>query len=350
MATTDWSWSQRYYAPTILLPQPSANTSISPTQQYYPNQHAIQSNIVSSDPQRSIPQTPTTMAPIPEHQPAQPFTFTANAPGPHALHSSNSLRSLRPSMSGRKRSRDDFSDAMSESDYNSTSPFPSVAATPAGEPTLGPGMSLIYPNDTSSSRQGASTAAGIWTEELIEQFRSQSVGDYSNGPKRLSLSDSRKSMRLGPEASTMEDVVAYANIPGAARADEPTVDSATLALGVSWSTLPATPTMSAAARGWARYIEEYYPLQSARVIWHYRAGPAYLVSASTCTARGRPGVAGYYLFDDNLTEGKLVAKSFEKTLDNLRQVPIAFDGLVTMRAGAGTGTGEAAQDEGMDLN
>lgn len=190
----------------------------------------------------------------------------------------------------------------------------------------------------------------MWTEELIEQFRQQSVGEQCNTGKRPSVGDSRKSLRLGAEASSMEDVVAYSNVPGAARMDEPVIDSATLALGVGWSTLAATPTMDAAARGWARYIEEYYPLQSVRIVWHYRGGPAYLVSASTCEVRGQPGVAGYYLFDDNLGEGKLVAKSFEKTIDNLRKAPIVFDGQTTLCAGAGIRAGSDTQNEGMELD
>jgi len=227
-------------------------------------------------------------------------------------------------LTGRKRSRDEFSDA--DSDMNSLSPFPSVAATPAGEPVLGPGMALVYPGDAASSRQ-----QGVWTEELIEQFRNQSVGECHLPGK--------KSMRLGPAASGMEDVPAHADT-----LHEPAVDSATLTLGVSWCELPATPTMDAAARGWARYIEDYYPLQGVRIVWLYKAAPAYLVCASTCQVRGQPGVSGYYLFDENLTEGRLVAKSFERTLDHLRMVPIAFDGAVTLRAGA------ADAADGMDLS
>jgi len=233
---------------------------------------------------------------------------------------------------------------MSESDFT-TSPFPSVAATPAGEPILGPGMTLIYPDDPSSSRQAAA-ANGVWTEELIEQFRNQSVGEYSIGDMRPTLADSRKSMRMDTEALTMEDIV-----PIASRMEEPVVDSATLALGVGWYELPSTSTMAAASRGWAKYIEQAFPLQGVRIIWHYRGGPAYLVSASTCEVRGQPGVSGYYLFDDNLSEGKLVAKSFERTIDNLRKAPFAFDGQLTLRAGESTT--RAAADlrvDGMELD
>ena len=86
--------------------------------------------------------------------------------------------------------------------------------------------------------------------------------------------------------------------------------------------------MQGAARGWARYIERSYPLQSVRFIWRSRSLPAHLVEAVTVPS---PGVSGYYLFDDTLSQGRLVARSWERALDNLRGVPMQFDGPETLQ-------------------
>lgn len=86
--------------------------------------------------------------------------------------------------------------------------------------------------------------------------------------------------------------------------------------------------MQGAARGWARFIERSYPLQSVRFIWRSRSLPAHLVEAVTVPT---PGVSGYYLFDDTLSQGRLVARSWERALDNLRGVPMQFDGIETLQ-------------------
>ena len=94
--------------------------------------------------------------------------------------------------------------------------------------------------------------------------------------------------------------------------------------------------MTAASRGWARFIETHFPLQAARVVWQNRAIPAFLVSACTREAFNpqsnsswrwiQPGIHGYYLFDEELRWGKLVAKDWGRCLDNLKVHPPIFDG------------------------
>lgn len=131
-------------------------------------------------------------------------------------------------------------------------------------------------------------------------------------------------------------------------AQESSIDAASLALGVGWSTLPTDSTMEQASRGWARHIERHFPLQSVKIVWK-SALPAYLVDAVTddgreraCSPAGRSrspwnrrtGSNGYYLFDEQLNKGKLVAKSWEKALDNLRATPMVFDGDRVMEADA----------------
>ena len=93
--------------------------------------------------------------------------------------------------------------------------------------------------------------------------------------------------------------------------------------------------MDQASRGWARYIETHFPLQSVRIIWKSSL-PAFLVGAVTCdgTPRGgrRTGVSAFFLFDEKLSQGKMIAKSWERALDNLRAVPMVFEGVEVMDA------------------
>lgn len=68
--------------------------------------------------------------------------------------------------------------------------------------------------------------------------------------------------------------------------------------------------------------------------------PAYLVCATT---RPRvawshtgyvPGSPGYYLFDEELQQCRLVAKSWERAIDNLRAAGgVVFEGAEVMRSG-----------------
>lgn len=93
--------------------------------------------------------------------------------------------------------------------------------------------------------------------------------------------------------------------------------------------------MDQASRGWARYIETHFPLQSVKIIWKSNL-PAFLVGAVTCdgSPRGgrRTGTSAYFIFDESLSQGRMVAKSWERALDNLRSQPWIFDGLEIMDA------------------
>lgn len=91
--------------------------------------------------------------------------------------------------------------------------------------------------------------------------------------------------------------------------------------------------MAQASRGWARHIERHFPLQAVKIVWKSNL-PAYLVEAVTDDGNRGIGSIGYYLFDDKLTQGVLVAKSWDKTMENLRASPLVFDGECMMEADA----------------
>lgn len=251
----------------------------------------------------------------------------------HGRHSSHA---------GRKRSCAEITNDDDESDESSRLTASSSGGDSSGSPmkegyetTYGPGMTVTHAN----SRTGAWSANAELAEELAERLRSSSVSE------RPRMGESRKSIRLDPGADAgagagvegngcgdgdvMFDVgPAEVDAATAAPLSPPAHDEAALALGVGWSNLPVNPTMSAAARGWARYIEMAFCLRRAKVVWQNEGMGVLLVSAAT--PEGSPG---YFLFDEGLRAGRMVAKSWERCLDNLRCSPHVFDGVGVMVGG-----------------
>lgn len=302
MTTTDWSWSQTMKAPTF----PPSSTE-------------------------------------------EPSTTTNNNSMPSAqlssFNSSWNLRPTRPSLltnltrTSRKRSR---SDAEADSDEPDSS-LPSTAKRTPSPPKQDP--SSYFAMSIDPQRPSISP----WAEELSEKLRDLR-------PDLVS----RKSIRLDRSATTSLDnlhkVASVSNAidsahpmssddndigPGAAFIDQPPIDTATQTLGIGWTSMPTSdPTMAAAMRGYARYIETQFPLQAVSIVWQNRSMPAYLVCATT---RPRvawshtgyvPGSPGYYLFDEELQQCRLVAKSWERAIDNLRAAGgVVFEGAEVMRSG-----------------
>lgn len=165
--------------------------------------------------------------------------------------------------------------------------------------------------------QHASTSE-VWAKELAERLRSSSMGESRAKAMRF---DSETGVPPIDDPDAMES---DAHPAPASMAN--TIDEASVALGIGWSTVPSTPVMMDAARGWARFIENNYALQAVRVLWQCKEPAAYLVCGASREGVGRPGSPGYYLFDETLSEGRLIAKSWERVMDNLRSQPMVFDG------------------------
>ena len=188
---------------------------------------------------------------------------------------------------------------------------------------------------------------GVRADELAERLRQSTFPDAATRPQ---LREARKSMRLDPEATTLErsqiqlegDRMVNAKISPTSDAAQSHQrgpsghDEAALTLGVGWSSIPATPIMLAAARGWARFIESSHPLRNVKIVWRNEGLNAVLVSGVTLemSTAGQllPGSPGYYLFDDNMVQGKMVARSWERCIDHLRSQPMQFDGAELMDA------------------
>lgn len=63
-------------------------------------------------------------------------------------------------------------------------------------------------------------------------------------------------------------------------------------------------------------------MQDAQILLQSKGLNAYLVAASD----------GFYLFEDDLSEGRLVGRSWERCLANLKAVPLGFEGGEVLRA------------------
>lgn len=103
---------------------------------------------------------------------------------------------------------------------------------------------------------------------------------------------------------------------------EPTVDQFTHLLGVGWARISEDKDVQAAARGWSRYIENHYPLSGVRIVLRSKGLEANLAETEH----------GYFLFKDDLSEGKLVGSDWETCLANLQRKPMTFQGLETLKA------------------
>ncbi len=221
----------------------------------------------------------------------------------------------------RKRLRDESSDDVADSSIGSSKPR---AVSP--EPIYGEGMVLINPSTGVST--SAESQTGTWYDEKLEaELLATTEANRlaaAQASERLVM-PMRKCQRR--EASFMLDSVANGQLGSGdlqkSGPEEPAIDLFTHLLGVGWARVGSSdPDMQAAARGYARYIKNHYPLSEVAVVLKSRGLDAFLVQA----------VGGYYLFKEDLSEGQLVGSDWEKCVANLQRSPIAFEGIETLKA------------------
>jgi hypothetical protein len=251
------------------------------------------------------------------HPPLTPLSF-----GSQPMASSS--RSLQPtpcSAAGRKRSRGAAADTLEDDDY-----FAQVAEPePENEDewVYGEGMTLIKPNGYAIS---ASSQTGTWAEEKAEELSKSRPQTPNDRP----LLRSHKSQRLdftatpsmGEEASYTNGSTHIPSSPPKSGMTEPTVDDFTIHLGIGWSRINDDEHIQAAARGWAKYIENHYPVSGVEIRLQSKGLQSYLVEAQE----------GFFLFGEDLKQGRLVSTSLERTFKNLQSTPPIFDAEKTMQA------------------
>jgi hypothetical protein len=229
----------------------------------------------------------------------------------------------RPSGAGRKRSRDEADLNVSE-DLSEPTPIEPIKET-EDDWIYGEGMVLIKPG--TGYVADASSQSGTWVEEKAAAEEEARKAAYQRQLIQRPALRSAKSQRLeavagspGKEYSVPSPSTSVCNVD--VTSPPPIVDDFTVHLGIGWRRISEDDHIQAAARGWAKYIENHYPLTNVAIRLESKGLQSYLVEAAE----------GYFLFDEGLRQGRLVSVNGEGALSNLKQSPPIFDGAVTMMA------------------
>lgn len=238
-------------------------------------------------------------------------------------------------LAGRKRSRDDESFNLVE---EATESAPSATvAEPEDEWEYGEGMVLIKRSQGGAGTYvtDASNQSGTWIEEKADVeglHRAAAAASARVAAKERPMFRSHKSQRLDPTSHDIEAsplahqaptlVTPTAGNSTTALPSEPVVDHFTLHLGIGWRRISDDDHIQAAARGWARYIENHYPITSVSIRLVSSGLQAYLVEANE----------GFFLFAEDLKQGRLVSTEAGRALQNLKTSPPVFDSHDTLFA------------------
>ncbi|KAK2603937.1 hypothetical protein QQS21_003872 [Conoideocrella luteorostrata] len=214
---------------------------------------------------------------------------------------------------GRKRSRDEASINL-EPD-----PQPVAIDDPQKDWIYGPGMVLIKP--ATGYVTDASSQSGTWVEEAthekqkaVPETQSSQLETRSHKSQRLDCAPDNSSARIplhcAPSSRTQS------NSSGNDFNNTVVIDNFTFHLGIGWRKISDDEHIQAAARGWARFIENNFGLSNVQVCLESKGLQSYLVEASE----------GYFLFAENLRQGRLVSRTAEGALQNLKLLPPRFEG------------------------
>jgi hypothetical protein len=271
--------------------------------------------------QASSSSSPVIVLPPPQF-PSQPYTMNSNnltfansSPFGQASPNPSAFPLPQPSSSstGRKRSRDEAADNLQE-DY-----FTPPVQESEEDWEYGEGMTLIKPNGFLID---ASSQTGTWAEEKAEiaQLQAQTPPATQDRPILRSYKSQRLDLTATPviaeEISLSNGIVVASSPPKMSNGmAEPTIDAFTIYLGIGWSRISDGEDIQAAARGWAKYIENHYPVSGVHIRLQSKGLASYLVETRE----------GWFLFGEDLREGRLVSTSLERTFENLKTQPPTFD-------------------------
>jgi len=236
--------------------------------------------------------------------------------------------STPPPAAGRKRSRDEA--ALCDEEYFPIQ-APSSQAQPENEEEweYGEGMMLIKPGG-SGYIISAGSQTGTWAEERAEE-QAAAAAPSPERPVLRATKSQRLDLTATPSiaeevSSNGKLVVPSSGSPNGTNGNsrpEPPVDDFTRHLGIGWSSLSADEDIQAAARGWTKFIENHFPITDAKIRLQSKGLASYLVEANE----------GYFLFGEDLRQGRLVSTSLEQTWVNLLCPVPVFDGNLVMEAG-----------------
>lgn len=250
--------------------------------------------------------SPVLALPQPSH--ANQIAGSAFAP-PHVQMQIQSQAVDRPATSqGRKRSRDEAS-ANLEPDAP-----PEPMAESQNNWVYGEGMTLIKRD--ASYVADASTQSGTWMEEkdaaadaeVKRQLEAAQVDVRSHKLQRMGSDE--------PSAAASPASVSPAAL--APESNNPVIDNFTMHLGIGWRKISDEEHIQAAARGWAKFIENHYPLSDVQICLESKGLQSYLVKATE----------GFFLCSEDLRQARLVSQDAQTALRNLQQSPPAFEGAI----------------------
>ncbi|KAF3001722.1 hypothetical protein E8E14_003899 [Neopestalotiopsis sp. 37M] len=273
--------------------------------------------------------------PMFSHQPSplsRPGPYTPSASRFQQQQQEQPILASSSLTKGRKRSRDEAAINLDVEEAKLETIEPVTEAE--DEWVYGPGMVLIKKSQAYVSEAGSQS--GTWVEEKIAQdelHRNEEARAF-NQQERPSLR-SAKSQRLDMNSYTLPSATqssstrdindAATATPSLPSTSQPVIDNFTLHLGIGWSRVNSNEHSEAAARGWARYIENHFPINNVQIQLESKGLQSYLVEASE----------GFFLFAEDLQRGQFVSRDLNQTFQNLRASPPVFEGLEVMIA-AGT--------------
>lgn len=266
-----------------------------------------------------------------------PFTTNVNqSPLNSSWSNLTPSSSAPPSAAGRKRSRDEAASNLEEAYF----PVQEVVVQPELENeddwVYGEGMTLIRPNGYAIE---ASSQTGTWAEEKAaqEKAKAKAIASLAATPiTERPVLRAHKSQRLDLSATPViaeEALFSQSadadNLASKARMSperhlEPTVDDFTRHLGIGWSSVSTMDAdIQAATRGWAKFIENHFPITNAQIRLKSKGLASYLVESSE----------GFFLFGEDLKQGRLVSTNLDRVWTNLSSPVPVFDGDLVMEAG-----------------
>jgi hypothetical protein len=225
-----------------------------------------------------IPPSPSAFS-----QPSQK-RYTPKYPQPPSLN--YLARVSSGAAAGRKRSRDEDHDA--EPDASSR---PITVPEPKPEPVMGPGMTLIYP-DEPSLNISAESQSGTWMEERAVQTPS------TERPRLIA----RKSR------CRIEDLPA---LPITVQDNQ--IDPLVRQLGIGWKRIPET--QRSAIAGNETFIRKQFDLLNPHILLHHEGMGVYVVQSEPPSA---PGYwTQFWLFRDNLRSCRFLCNDEEQLMQRL---------------------------------
>lgn len=242
--------------------------------------------------------------------------------------------SVRPAAGGHKRSRDEASENLE----------PDVKILPVEKPeeewVYGPGMTLI--KSSTQYLVDAGSQSGTWLEEkkASDAAAIQEARSLIRNPK---LQRTESTVPAAPAANGPFPLSLDIETSSNNATQGLIIDSFTLHLGIGWHKISEDEHIQAAARGWARFIENHFPVSNARIMLESKGLESYLVESDQ----------GFFLFAENLRQGQLVSQTAEGALQNLQCSPPHFDGMETLTAAESplpTGERSAGSLVDMEMN